>query len=46
MQRAVKSMSLRFTPKQHAALVEKRKDTSARSWEEYFLRLAGIDLTE
>ena len=42
MERAVRTMTLRFTPEQHEKLVRLKKESKAGSWEEFILRIAGI----
>lgn len=43
MAKAVKSMSLRFTPEQHAKMVKLKEQSGATSWEDFILKLVGIE---
>jgi hypothetical protein len=40
----VKVLTLRYSLPKHEKLVELKKKSGARSWEDFFLMLAGIEL--
>jgi hypothetical protein len=43
MEKAYKTMTLRFSPELHAKLVKLKQESAARSWEEWILKITGIE---
>jgi hypothetical protein len=37
------NVRLMFSPEEHRKLKKKKEDSGARSWEEWILRIAGIE---
>jgi predicted HicB family RNase H-like nuclease len=46
MEKAYKTMTLRFSPELHAKLVKMKQESAARSWEEWILKITGIEENE
>jgi hypothetical protein len=42
----VKVLTLRYSPAKHEKLVDLKKKSGARSWEDFFLMLAGTELNK